>query len=206
MADINLERKSPSVWPWVLGLLAVLLVVGIWMASTDDSRDDELAASDPTPAAGYGAERPEATPQGGAVDEAVDEYVAFAGLTGREAEPASMGREHEYTAEGLRKLTAALNSVVAKDGDGESRQRFERFRQTAERIQEDPASRQHANQVRDAFVSASEVISSFENASADEVRAIAESVDPDTPLLEQREKVQRFFQESARQIRAAAIG
>ncbi len=31
MADINVERKSPSVWPWVLGLIVLALV--IWAVS-----------------------------------------------------------------------------------------------------------------------------------------------------------------------------
>lgn len=27
MADLNVERKSPGVWPWVLGLLVLALVI-----------------------------------------------------------------------------------------------------------------------------------------------------------------------------------
>lgn len=31
MADLNVERKGPSIWPWVIGLLALVLV--IWAAA-----------------------------------------------------------------------------------------------------------------------------------------------------------------------------
>ena len=27
MADINVERKGPSVWPWVIGLLVLALLI-----------------------------------------------------------------------------------------------------------------------------------------------------------------------------------
>lgn len=41
MADINVERKGPSIWPWIIGLLVLALL--IWaiaeMVDTDDVRD-----------------------------------------------------------------------------------------------------------------------------------------------------------------------
>lgn len=46
MADINLERKDATMWPWVVGLLALALVIwGVW-AATDETNGD-LAFDDP---------------------------------------------------------------------------------------------------------------------------------------------------------------
>lgn len=32
MADINVQRKGPSVWPWILGLLVVALLIWALMS------------------------------------------------------------------------------------------------------------------------------------------------------------------------------
>lgn len=42
MAEIRVERKKKSVWPWILGLLlAALLVWGI-TETMDNDRDDDI--------------------------------------------------------------------------------------------------------------------------------------------------------------------
>lgn len=45
MADINVERKSPSVWPWIIGLLVLALL--IWALVELFEGDDDPAATDP---------------------------------------------------------------------------------------------------------------------------------------------------------------
>jgi hypothetical protein len=39
MADINVERKQRSIWPWILGLL--VLAVLIWLLASMFNRDDD---------------------------------------------------------------------------------------------------------------------------------------------------------------------
>jgi hypothetical protein len=54
VADINLERKDTTIWPWVVGLLALVLVIwGVWAAT--DGRNGDLAFDD-DPIAAPGAE------------------------------------------------------------------------------------------------------------------------------------------------------
>lgn len=49
MADINVERKGASMWPWIIGLLVLALL--IWLLfSLMDSDDDEVAFDEPVPA------------------------------------------------------------------------------------------------------------------------------------------------------------
>lgn len=45
MADINLERKDATIWPWIVGLLALALVIwGVWAAT--DGTNGEMAFDD----------------------------------------------------------------------------------------------------------------------------------------------------------------
>ena len=50
MADINVERKGPSVWPWIIGLLVLALL--IWaiaeMVDTDETQVAEVEEVEPT--------------------------------------------------------------------------------------------------------------------------------------------------------------
>ena len=47
MAEINVERKGPSVWPWIVGLLVVALL--IWLLVEMFGNDDEpVVADEPT--------------------------------------------------------------------------------------------------------------------------------------------------------------
>lgn len=39
MADINVERKQRSIWPWILGLLVLALL--IWLLASMFNRDDD---------------------------------------------------------------------------------------------------------------------------------------------------------------------
>lgn len=41
MADINVERKQRSIWPWILGL--ILLALLIWLLSSMFNRNDAAA-------------------------------------------------------------------------------------------------------------------------------------------------------------------
>lgn len=196
MTEIKIEKRS-SPWPWILGVLAVALVA--WVAFAAMRGDD----ADPQYAAVIDEGLPDATGTTGTVPAAVDEYSAFA------AGPDEMtpGRDHEYTAEGIRRLSAALNAVVEHNGnDAESRGRFDRFRQSAERLEREPQSGQHAGTVRDVFTSAVDVMESSRVDAGDvsQLRQTAMSISPDEPLLDQADAVKRFFSQSAEALKRAA--
>lgn len=44
MADINVERKERSIWPWILGLLALLLLIWLLVELFDRDRGDVAVA------------------------------------------------------------------------------------------------------------------------------------------------------------------
>lgn len=47
MADINVERKKKSIWPWILGAIALLLLIWAFAAMNDNAERTTAA----TPAA-----------------------------------------------------------------------------------------------------------------------------------------------------------
>lgn len=195
MAEIRLQRKVPSSWFWVVGLFALLAVVVIWATAADRNVAEESAAGGP-----YAR----VVGTSGTAEGAVEEYLAFARAAGTDTR-GDMGIDHVFTAEGIRKLRAALQSVVHRHDGRLADARFERFREVADRIQQDPASAMHAGQVRDAFTRAADVLTAFEGAPrARQLRSTAELIRTDQPLLDQRDAVHCFFRESAEAIRAAA--
>lgn len=40
MADINVERKGPSIWPWIIGLIVLALLIWALTELFDDDADD----------------------------------------------------------------------------------------------------------------------------------------------------------------------
>lgn len=47
MADINVERKSPGIWPWIIGLLVLALLIWALVAVLGGDDEAELAVVDP---------------------------------------------------------------------------------------------------------------------------------------------------------------
>ena len=199
MAEIHVQRKNPGAWVWIVGILALLLVLWAAAALRDDNETQTAVVTLPgTDEAA--TTRPSAT--GDAPSAAVAAFLTFADA------PPDAGATHEYSADGIRRLTAALSAIVG-DGPETSRMReeFADFRQKADRIQADPQAMRHANQVRDVFTSAAAVMSTIQQdrwsgsaGMTDDIRQVqsaAEAVKGDRPLLEQTREVTAFFDEAA---------
>ncbi len=175
----------------------------------DRDRDDPEVAE--TGGATPPSESTPAATTGSTIPAAVAAFLTFA-----EAPTGSqVGVGHEYAADGIRRLTAALKAVVDNGPDRPRvRERFAEFQQKADRIQVDPQSLGHAGQVRDVFTSAAGAISALQEdrwPDASElqnqiaqVQTAAERVDADRPLLDQTSAVKTFFDRAAVVVRAMA--
>jgi hypothetical protein len=204
MAEIDIQKKQRGpVWPWVLGAVLLLAAVGLLLVFVGQ---DDPTVTEPRPtAAPVDLERPGVDPVRPA-NGAVEAYLEF----GREPEEVDvdMGRHHEYTQEGLQRAVAALDEVIRADTVGQRplEERLDRVRDRADRITRDPASPEHANQVREAFTEIADLMEDVRGRRVPDqppveervraTREAAEAIDPGTPLLEQREAVRRFFRES----------
>jgi hypothetical protein len=46
MAEINVERKGPSIWPWIIGLIVLALLIWALM-ELFGNRDSEVVEGEP---------------------------------------------------------------------------------------------------------------------------------------------------------------
>jgi len=198
MAEIHIEHNKRSLWPFVIGLL-LLLLVG-WLVLTQFGDDDAVvvapeagAVVDPTPAVA-------ATP---AATGAVAEFIRYADST-RAAQ--AMGLGHDFTADGIRKLAAAIDDAARSDtvANAALAPQLADLRQRADSLQRNPDATSHALHTREAFLIAASLIQNLQErrapdraADANAVWAAARRIDARRPLLEQSADVERFFERAA---------
>jgi hypothetical protein len=218
MADINIERKSKAaIWPWIVGLLTLgLLIFGITRMTGERSTTPRTTAADTmeqTTAAergGLGAAGAAATMGGRdqAGEGAVNDYVAFVDER-IERRVAAQGQidqtaDHETTAEGLRRLAAALDDIANQNGTdrGQIQQHTSNIRQQADRLEQSDPQAMHSDMVRSAFDSAVQAMSMLDRNHGASLQQAAQRVQSATPLNNQMEQVRSFFRESRDAVRS----
>ena len=198
MAEIQLERKEGRNWLWIVLGLLLLAALAWWLLS---QRGDQDPVVTETPG-GVVTDSLPGTGMTGSGE--VNGFIQFVEDNRARTE---MGRDHEFTAEGIRHLAGALGAVATGEGAA-LHPRIDSLRQKADSIQRNTQSGQHANQVRDAFTSAVAIMDdlrqrSYPNAASHvtQARQAAEAVKPGQQLLDQKQQIQQFFEHSAEVLR-----
>lgn len=197
MAEIKIEKKDRKpVWPWIVGIILALIVIWIVVETVDD--DNETITRTRTETVGTQQNVADADTQEEQGIAGVDEYSSY---IADNADAAEMGMDHEYTANGIRLLSDALSDIVNRvDADVNIQQKNDELRNKADEIQRDPQSTQHANKIRDAFMTSADLMSDLQNNhfqnlddEVSNVQETAEAVDPNVETLNQKANVQAFF-------------
>lgn len=200
MAEIDIKRKERSVWPWVLIGIILLALLAWWVMSRRDRDPDAGVFPADTAQVGTTA-APTATADG-----AVGEFVRYSDEGRARGE---MGVTHEYTATGIRRLAAALEDIANRQQtrDAMVSDRIPMLRNLADSLQATEDSPRHANHARSAFTIGADIITALrrDDAGATDAarraREAAESIQPTTPLLQQRRQVREFFDRAADALR-----
>lgn len=225
MARIDVQKKKRSVWPWVM--IVLLLAVLGWFFVEGIDQKEEISEIEPLTEgevlmpSPYEEETPDLTMDRSEemqreklardqnVMNEIDEFANF--VEGEEME-FQMGRDHEYTSEGLTRLASALSAIVEQEtGDFNLQRSKETLQEKANQLQVEPMSEQHADLTREAFLSAANLINSIQdkhypslNQQVADLVNTAEQIDPDEQLLNQREQVKSFFEKSRQTLQAMA--
>ena len=216
MADIDIQEKKGSVWPWLIGLLALVLIVWVGMEVLGDD-DEEFAATTPgmeQPADPRLQPGPAAATAGTAPEvERFEQECVMEGATGEQ-----MARGHEHTQACVRHMTTALDAVIQRESvnDAPLAEQLEQFRTRAAQLTTDPESQEHSTQLDQIFDDAAGLIERIEESragtgqalagSAERVREAADSFSAEGTVLDQQDEVTAFFREVANALRAMADG
>lgn len=214
MTQIEIQRKrGPGAWPWIIGLLVLALVV--WGVVEFMDADDEAAVATNSAAEEAAPAEPVTGPAPLTQPEAPTAGARFqAWVRDSAAALEQMGRQHEYTREGLQRLRAALEELIAREQAPELQQRLEQVREQVQQIeQSEPTSSQHAGAAQQAFTAVVGALETLRQQPhlqqadmqqhVDAARQQAESLQTQQPLLEQRAIVHQFFEAAGAAIQAA---
>ena len=210
MAEIHIEQKERSVWPWMLvGLLALGLIVWVVTRPGVDDRMSTLAVD-----SAAGAVLDSSAAAGPATTDGMPAPVArFLTFVEENRARSAADSAHDYTSDGLRHLAGALDVLVRRDTVG--RQSLDSqvswLRVRADTLQRDWGSADHARAARQAFLSAASLIQALQEQrypdAMDEVTGVVDAsqgVKADLPLLQQKAEVQQFFDRVADAVRVMA--
>lgn len=211
MAEIKVERKdsnSNPIWPWIVGILLLLLIVWGLVEFFQTDEPEFRATREVVAPVEETESRPESMQMSERPSQPVNSFISF--VEEGEESP-EMGLHHNYTSEGIERLSLALAALADEEApdDVEISQKKESMQQSADRIQQDPESLQHANIIKETFMEATALMESIQQHSfpdseseVEDVRSAAEDLEVDTPTLEQEEKVKDFFRNASDALQA----
>lgn len=213
MADINVERRGPSIWPWILGLIVLALLIWLLTELFGDDADTAAVVTEPVATEPL-ATTPPADPAMGAaagmenLPAEVQSYLTA--CTRQGGTPAGdMAAEHEFTVSCFQQLHAALNAVsttqttTGADATG----RLQAMHTSVQQLQaSDPSATNHSNLTREAATSAANAFQAIRGGTAGTVQQAAEGIQAEVQLLEQRDAVHNFFREAGNELRNLATG
>ena len=115
----------------------------------------------------------------------------------------TMNRDHTYSSTGLERLADAIEALAGRDDSFMVAGYCDSLRAAAARLRSDPYSLQHADDVREAFITASNLLKTLRHRQlpdraglAQPVVEAATAIEPDRLLLEQRAEVRQYFERS----------
>lgn len=220
MAEIRVEKKETSIWPWLLGLLFLVIAGFLLFNAFDDDNevigeaDPEIEVENPTAIAMENDRTGEVVPTGvrtdnGMISKSTAAFTAFVN-----SPDAEMNLEHDYTRKGLKMLSASLESMADRyDLDNVQLQDAKKLMMNKVAVLDnDPMSTKHADHIQEAFMSATKVMEQIQQKHlpnmAKEVRKVcdeAKAFKADELTLHQKDAVKAFFSDAAAALQRMSV-
>lgn len=202
MAEIKIEKKKP-VWPWILLGLLILAVILYFVFANDDNttgdREDNTELEDTT-YTGQSDENTTRWEDNTAANTTGDEVSTYLTHVGDQSR---MGVDHEYTNNALIHLINAVETK-ARQVNVDIDKDLQQMREDARQITQNPQGTNHANKIKQVGTRIAGTLETiqeekFPNLSKDveEVRTAAQNIETSVLTLDQKDKINSFFNEAA---------
>lgn len=208
MANIRIEKKNTSILPWLLGLLALIVVAFLAVELFDNDADEDGLAVVETEEAYDGAVTPASYDDISAELDGVgtygEEIAAYEIELGKL--DAEMGLDHDYSSAVFKQLARSLramsNELDLSNAD-QVQTTIDQLYQTADRLDENWRSPEHADMIRKTGEQVLMTVSSIQQnrfpalaAEIQELQTALYKIDPQTLTLNQKEDVKGFFRQA----------
>lgn len=195
MAEIPIEkRKKRTIWPWILGIVVVLLLIWV-LADNNVEVEDSTAFQQDENVMTDRDDNNMAQQQDGRVEQ----FIQYVEQSGKE-----ISQNHEYTRQGLLFLADALDELHTRIGSTAENLNTEEIRTKAQSLTENVTSTDHANTIKDAFLTAANAVQRLQtqyfpnmNADTDELSESANELEGTELATEQGDKIETFFEKAA---------
>lgn len=201
MADINIEKRNKPVWPWIIGVLAIIGIVWWAVESTENLGTEGTTVVNPiVPGVGVSSDAD-------LFEEASSlrrTEIAFVSYIRNYDNRDKIGDDPEVTGEALIKLSDALRDLVNED---DLKAELDKIEEEGRQIKDNHGLMDNADKLSSTFASAADIMvriqqREYPNAEneVNEVSVAAQQVNTDEDLFAQRTEVASFFNEAAEAI------
>ena len=195
MAEIPIEkRKKRTIWPWILGIVVVLVLIWVLADNNVEVEDGTAFRQDEN----VMTDRNDNT-MAQQEDGRVEQFIQYVEDNGNE-----ISQNHEYTRQGLLFLADALDELHNRIGSTAENLNTEEIRTKAQSLTENVTSSDHANTIKDAFLTAANAVQRLQtqyfpnmNADTDELSESANELEGNELATEQGDKIEKFFEKAA---------
>lgn len=207
MADIDIQEKRRSFWPWIVGLLGLVLVFWVATEGLVDDGDDVNTVAPATEEQAIEPMEPAMTHEPAEVTRLAEECTVLAD-TGADAT-----LDGGYIEECIGYLTSAIDAVIDRNALNRSELSDElaSYRSSAGQLTENADSPEESGHIDEAFDGAAALIARIEDRSNETgdllerrsaiVQAAADAFSADRAVAEQHAEIDRFFREAAAALR-----
>lgn len=210
MADIYIKRKRKPVWPWILGLILLVVAVFAIIQLTGKNKNNKVAYQE-----NYVQEEA-VRPGMPGIDQEEDEGrgvgMASADTSSSKAEELSsfvsdrqfeqIGKDPQVTSQGLMKLSAAIQELAP-----DFQTTANRLNEAAKEINQNPDSKENSKVIQNAIQNTSEALRQFQeeqypdrHKEVMEVEDAANGLNPEGNLENQSEQLKEFFEKASNAI------
>lgn len=199
MAEIRIQKKSNNFLPWLLGIAFLLLAGGLIFSSLNETPAEDNVVERMVPTTPTQTEDTKAT-----IANRGEKLSSFAAFV--ENPTADMNLEHDYSRKAL-KLMAGSIEELSENFDLKNEfvsEKTEVLRAKAAVLDNDPMSTNHADHLKQAFMSATQAMEVIQQNYLPEMKAKvksiceeAKSLEIEDLTLEQKGTVKDFFRNAS---------